>query len=239
MNFNFAQMRELRDLYNPDLWWFDGDWEQSAEAWRAPQIISMLREGGRKPVVNSRIQGYGDYETPEHGIPVSRPKTPYWELCQTMNDSWGYYPTDTNYKTPYQILRTFVDCLSMGGNLLLDIGPREDGTICDEQVDILKSLGRWTKKHAEAIYNTRAGIPNQYFQGYTTLNPAGDVLYLYIPYRPNGMVELKGLVSKVERAWVVGRGDELQCKRFNQPSWSSIPGNFYIYLPDSLLDPKT
>ncbi len=236
VDFNFAQMRELRDHYNPDLWWFDGDWEQSAEAWRAPQIISMLREGGRKPVVNSRIQGYGDYETPEHGIPVSRPKTPYWELCQTMNDSWGYYPTDTNYKTPYQILRTFVDCLSMGGNLLLDIGPREDGTICDEQVDILKSLGRWTKKHAEAIYNTRAGIPNQYFQGYTTLNPAGDVLYLYIPYRPNGMVELKGLVSKVERAWVVGRGDELQCKMFNQPSWSSIPGNFYIYLPDSLLD---
>lgn len=236
VDFNFSQMRELRNLYNPDLWWFDGDWEQTAEAWHAPQIISMLREDGRTPVVNSRIQGYGDYETPEHGIPVNRPTTPYWELCQTMNDSWGYYPTDTNYKTPYMILRTFVDCLSMGGNLLIDIGPREDGTICDEQVEILKALGRWTKKHAEAIYNTRAGIPNQYFQGYTTLNGTGDILYLYIPYRPNGMVEVKGLVSKVKRAWVVGSGEQLTYKMYNQPSWSSVPGNFYISIPDRLLD---
>lgn len=241
--FNFAQMRELRDKYNPDLWWFDGDWEQSAEAWHASEIIDMLRADGRKPIVNSRIQGYGDYETPEHGIPINRPTTPYWELCQTMNDSWGYYPTDTNYKTPYQILRTFVDCLSMGGNLLLDIGPREDGTICEEQVAILKAVGRWTRKHAEAIYSTREGIPRQYFQGYTTLNQHGDTLYLYIPYRPHqafdettSMVELKGLMSKVERAWVVGSGEEISYKMFNQPSWSQIPGNFYIYIPYRLLD---
>lgn len=236
VDFNFSQLRELRDAYNPDLWWFDGDWEQTAEAWHAPEIVSMLREDGRKPVINSRIQGYGDYETPEHGIPVNRPKTPYWELCQTMNDSWGYFPTDTNYKTPYQILRTFVDCLSMGGNLLLDIGPMEDGTVCQEQVDILKAIGRWTKKHAEAIYNTRAGIPQKYFQGYTTLNQNGDILYLYIPYHPNGMIELKGLVSKVERVWVVGCNRDLKYKMFNQPSWSSVPGNFYIYIPHEVLD---
>lgn len=63
----------------------------------------------------------------------------------TMNDSWGYQHTDTNYKSPFILLRTFVDCLSMGGNLLLDIGPKEDGTIPEEQVAILKEFGRWTK----------------------------------------------------------------------------------------------
>lgn len=237
-NFNFAQLTELATQFNPDLWWFDGDWEQSAEAWRAPEIIKLLRSYNPRCVVNSRIQGYGDYLTPERGIPTERPSIPYWELCQTINDSWGYYPTDTNYKSVYQLLRLFVDCLSMGGNLLLDIGPREDGTIPEEQMAALKGIGRWTKKHAEAIYQTRAGIPTQYFQGYTTLNQKGDVLYLYLPYRPNGMVEVKGLVSKVRRAYVVGTGEELTYKMWNQPSWSSIPGNFYITVPDRVLDPN-
>lgn len=237
VNFNFAQLAELSRQFNPDLWWFDGDWEQTAEAWHAPEIIKLLRQKNPNCVVNSRIQGYGDYLTPERGIPTERPHIPYWELCQTMNDSWGYYPTDTNYKSSYQLLRLFVDCLSMGGNLLLDIGPREDGTIPEEQIAILKAFGRWTKKHAEAIYDTRAGIPTNYFQGYTTLNQQGDVLYLYLPYRPHGMVEIKGLVSKVKRARVVGNGTALDYKMWNQPSWSNIPGNFYITVPDSVLDP--
>ena len=77
------------------------------------------------------------------------------------------------YKSPYILLRTFVDCLSMGGNLLLDIGPKEDGSIPEEQIAVLKEFGRWTKKHKEAIYETRAGIPTEHFQGYTTLNKAG------------------------------------------------------------------
>ena len=77
----------------------------------------------------------------------------------TMNDSWGFQHNDINYKTPYQVIRIFVDCISMGGNLLLDIGPKADGTIPEEQVNILKELGRWTNKHQEAIYSTSAGIP--------------------------------------------------------------------------------
>ena len=236
VDFNFAQLKELAEGFNPDLWWFDGDWEQTAEAWHAPEIISLLRSYNPRCVVNSRIQGYGDYLTPERGIPTERPAIPYWELCQTINDSWGYYPTDTNYKSVYQLLRLFVDCLSMGGNLLLDIGPREDGTIPEEQVMALKGVGRWVNKHREAVFGTRAGIPTNFFQGYTTLNERGDVLYLYLPYRPNGMVEVKGLVSKLKRAYVVGSGEELQTKMWNQPSWSSIPGNFYITVPDSVLD---
>ena len=71
-----------------------------------------------------------------------------------MNDSWGYYPTDKNYKTPQQVIDLFVDCISKGGNLLLDIGPKADGTIPEEQVTILQELGKWTKKHSSAIYKT-------------------------------------------------------------------------------------
>ena len=210
--FNFGQLAELNKTWKPDLYWFDGDWEQSAEAWNSKGIVDLLRSDNKNVIINSRIQGYGDYATPEQGVPVVRPEDKYWELCMTMNDSWGYQHTDSNYKSPYILLRTFVDCLSMGGNLLLDIGPKEDGSIPEEQIAVLKEFGRWTKKHKEAIYETRAGIPTEHFQGYTTLNKAGDILYLYLPYKPNGPVEVKGLMNKVNRIWVVGNGAMLNYK---------------------------
>lgn len=238
VDFNMAQLTELNKSFKPDLYWFDGDWEQTAEAWHASEIVQLLRSGNKNVIINSRIQGYGDYATPEQGVPVVRPESKYWELCMTMNDSWGYQPTDTNYKTPHMLLRTFVDCLSNGGNMLLDIGPKEDGTIPEEQVAILKEFGRWTLKHKEAVYDTRAGIPAEHFQGYTSLNKAGDILYLYIPYRPNGIVEVKGLVNKVNRVWVVGSGQMLNYKVYNKNYWSQVPGNLYIEVPDSVLDPQ-
>lgn len=234
--FNFAQLTELNKTWKPDLYWFDGDWEQSAETWNSKGIIDLLRSDNPDVIVNSRIQGYGDYATPEQGVPVVRPKDKYWELCMTMNDSWGYQHADTNYKTPQILLRTFVDCLSMGGNLLLDIGPREDGTIPDEQVAILKEFGRWIKKHKEAVYETRAGIPAEHFQGYSTLNKGGDVLYLYLPYRPNGPIEVKGLMNKVNRVWVVGNGTMLPFKIHNKNYWSEVPGNLYIDVPERVQD---
>jgi len=235
--FNFAQMEELNNQYKPDLFWFDGDWEQSAEDWNAKGIIEMLRSKNPEVIVNSRITGYGDYATPEQGVPVVRPTSKYWELCYTMNDSWGYQQTDMNFKTPQQLLRSFVDCLSMGGNMLLDIGPKADGTIPKEEVAILKEFGRWTNKHKEAIYDTRAGIPGEHFHGgYTTLNQEGDILYLYLPNRPNGPIELKGIMNKVNRVWVVGNGAMLNYKIFNKLYWSEVPGLVYIDVPEDVQD---
>lgn len=237
--FNMAQLGELNSLYKPDLYWFDGDWEQSAEAWRSKQIIEQLRTDNPDVIVNSRIQGYGDYATPEQGVPVVRPKDRYWELCYTINDSWGYQRTDTNYKSAQMLLGTFVECLSMGGNLLLDIGPKADGTLASEQVEVLEEFGRWTAKHREAIYATRAGIPAEHFPGgYTTLNEAGDVLYLYIPNRPNGPVELKGIANTVYRVYVVGDGAILNHKVYNKSYWSSVPGIVYIDLPEQNQDER-
>lgn len=236
--FNMAQMEELSAAYKPDLWWFDGDWEHSATEWRSPEIIRLLRKYNPQCIVNSRIQGYGDYATPEQGIPVVQPNDKYWELCMTINDSWGYQHTDTNYKSVQQLLRTYVDCLSKGGNLLLDIAPKADGTLPQEQVEVLKAFGRWNRKHAAAVYGTRAGIPSEHFQGYTTLNEKGDILYLYLPYRPTGPIEVKGLMNRVHRAWVVGHGARLNHKLYNKAYWSNLPGNLYIEVPEHTLDPN-
>jgi alpha-L-fucosidase len=161
--YNLCQINELSKTYKPDLFWFDGDWEQNAATWKAAQIKQGLLNDNPNVIVNSRLAGYGDYGTPENGPPVFRPNDPVWELCLTTNTSWGYQPNDTNYKTPGQVLGILVDCIAMGGNLLLDIGPREDGTIPDEQRAILKELGRWTSKHAEAVYGTLPGIPMECF----------------------------------------------------------------------------
>lgn len=90
-----------------------------------------------------------------------------------MNDSWGFQPFDTHYKTPNMIVRTLADVLSMGGNLLLDIGPKADGSIPEEQVEILKNLGRWTSKYKEAIYGTRKGLPFENYKGKSSLSKDG------------------------------------------------------------------
>ena len=238
VDFNFCQLEELSKQFKPDLYWFDGDWEQSAEKWKAKELSEKLRGWNKNVILNSRIQGYGDYSTPEQGLPVTRPASRYWELCMTMNDSWGYQHNDHNYKTPNQVIRILVDCINKGGNLLLDIGPKADGTIPEEQVNILKELGRWTNKHAEAIYGTRAGIPYEHYYGPTATNKEGNILYLYVPHKPNGPLVLKGIKNKINRMWVVGNGTKLNWDVKMKQYWSAVPGIVYIDVPEKVLDPQ-
>ena len=236
VKFNIGQIGEVMDNYKPDLIWFDGDWEQSAEKWHAKEIRELLLAKNPNVIINSRLQGYGDYATPEQGLPIHKPKDKYWELCMTMNDSWGYQGNDKNYKTPYQVIRIFSDVISMGGNLLLDIGPKADGTIPEEQVFILKELGKWTKKHDKAIFGTEAGIPREYFEGPSTLDRKNNILYLFVTGKPNGPVMLKGLKNKVNSIWVLGNGTKLDYNIKMKPWWSEIPGLVFIDLPDDVLD---
>lgn len=199
------QLTELSEQYKPELLWFDGDWEHSAEEWKAKETLNLLRKYNPNIIINSRLNHHGDYDTPEQGIPVTRPDAKFWELCYTMNDSWGYQPFDKKYKSPNMIIRTLVDCISMGGNLLLDIGPKADGTIPEEQLNILKQLGRWTHKHAAAIYGTRAGIPFVNYGGKSALSKDGKTLYLYV-YEQKPELQLRGLVNHtaIKEVSVVG-----------------------------------
>jgi alpha-L-fucosidase len=237
LEFRKNQIHELA-AYKPDLLWFDGDWDFNADQWKSKEMRGMIDSWMPGVIVNSRINGYGDYATPEQGVPLTPPADPYWELCMTMNDSWGYQPNDKNYKTSDQVIQIFTDCISMGGNLLLDIGPKPDGSIPDEQVAILKELGRWTSKHAEAIYGTRAGIPKDYFYGPTALSANKEILYLFIKDKPNGPLMIKGLKNQVNRIWVVGNGTKLEAKVMMKSYWSEVPGILYIDLPENLLDEK-
>jgi alpha-L-fucosidase len=231
-----GQINEIASMFQPDLWWFDGDWEHSAERWEAEKIRQMILSKHPDAIINGRLQGYGDYETPEQNFPVSRPKYHWWELCMTTNNNWGYQHTDLNWKTPYEIITIFVDVVSNGGNLLLDIGPKEDGTIPEEQVYILKELGAWNKKHREAVFGTLAGIPQGHFYGPTTLSKDSSILYLFLHANHNGPVMIKGLDNKIEGITVLGTGAKLTPKVVGKISWSHVPGLIYIDVPSEAND---
>jgi alpha-L-fucosidase len=230
-----GQIKEISTRFNPDLWWFDGDWEHSAEEWESQKIRDIILSGNPLAIINGRLQGYGDYETPEQNFPVTRPKYNWWELCMTTNDNWGYQD-DNNWKTPYEIITIFVDAVSNGGNLLLDMGPRADGTIPDQQVQVLKELGAWNKKHGEAVFNTLVGLPQGHFYGPTTLSKDSTSLYLFLHGRVSGTVMLKGLDNKIEDITVVGDGTKLTHKIVGKILWSHVPGLVYIDVPEKVLD---
>jgi alpha-L-fucosidase len=231
-----GQIAEIDTKFKPDLWWFDGDWEHSAEQWEAEKIRNILIKNNPNTIINSRLRGYGDYETPEQNFPVSRPKSEWWELCMTINDNWGFQHKDMNWKTPYEIITIFADAVSHGGNLLLDIGPEEDGTIPAEQIHVLKELGAWNKKHGEAVFGTVAGIPQGHFYGPTTLSKDSTSLYLFVHGTNSGQLMLKGLDSKISDISVVGSGTKLKHKIVGKISWSKVPGLVYIDLPVTELD---
>ncbi len=231
-----GQIAELSKLYQPDLFWFDGDWEHSAEEWQAAKVRAQILASKPSTIINGRLQGYGDYATPEQNFPISRPNLPYWELCMTSNDNWGYRPSDTNFKTPYQVISIFSDCIGMGGNLLLDIGPKADGTIPKEQVHLLKELGRWTRKHAEAIYGTTAGMPAGHFYGPTTLSKDSTTLYLFVNSTAARNISIKGLDNGIVSAEILGSNQTLAPQIVGKISWSHVPGLVYLEIPEAAQD---
>jgi alpha-L-fucosidase len=236
LNYYQCQLTEVLDLYNPDLIWFDGDWEHSAKEWQAAKVRKMILAHNPNTIINGRLAGYGDYDTPEQNFPVTRPNLRWWELCMTVNNNWGWQPQDTAWKTPYQIIRIFADCIGMGGNLLLDIGPKGDGSITPQDAYTLKELGKWTHKNSEAIYGTRAGLPQGHFYGPSTLSKDSTTLYLFLPGKGDEQAVIKGLHNKIKSITVVGNGTRLSHHIVGKISWSPVPGLVYIPVPADVQD---
>ena len=228
LKFNNDQMHELMTNYGKiDLLWFDGDWERSAKQWKAKEFKAYLESMNPEVIVNSRLQGYGDYETPEQGIPLRGPEG-VWEFCTTINTSWGYRPSDNDYKTSKQVIRMFCDCLTLGGKMLLDVGPKEDGTLDERQVKILEDLGTFIHDNEEAIYETEKGISYDHFLGGSTLSADKKVLYLFVYDKPSENLCVKGIKTPVKKVSVLHTGEELSFSYTGSLPWSGIPGTLWI-----------
>lgn len=228
LQFNNNQLRELMTNYGTvDLLWFDGDWERSANQWKCPEFRAYLHSLNPNVIINSRLQGYGDYETPEQGIPLYGPRG-VWEFCTTINTSWGYRPSDNDYKTSRMIVRMFCDCLTLGGNMLLDVGPKEDGTLDPRQVKILEDLGDWIHDNEEAVYDTGKGLDYRHFLGGSTLSEDRRTIYLFVYDKPSEYICLKGIKTPVKRVSVLHTGEELPFRYTGALPWSGIPGTLWI-----------
>ncbi len=237
LEFNKDQLKELMTGYKTvDLLWFDGDWERSAAQWKMPEFREYLHTLNPNVVLNSRMQGYGDYETPEQGIPLYGPEGE-WEFCTTINDSWGYRPSDNAYKTSGQIVRMFCDCITLGGRMLLDVGPKEDGTLDERQEKVLLDLGDWIRDHAEAVYGTVRGLSYQQFLGGSTLSADNRTIYLFVYDKPVEALCVKGIKTPVKRVSVLHSREEVKFTYTGALPWSGIPGTLWIWAGDMGIHP--
>ncbi len=119
--------------------------------------------------------------------------------------------------------------------MLLNVGPRSDGSIPDEAARVLLDLGRWTNKHAEAIYGTVAGLPHGHFYGASTLNKARDTLYLICFDFPNEAVAVKGIRNRILRSSIVGK-EVVSSRTVGGAPWANLPGVLWVDVPEHCFD---
>lgn len=177
------QVNEIIDRYNPAIIWWDTPMQMTparvapfAELMaKHPQIINNNRLG----------EGFkGDTMTPEQHIPPRGFPGKMFEVCMTMNDTWGYKVNDKSWKSSQRLIQMLSDIASKGGNLLLNIGPRADGSIPQESIERLEAIARWMKVNSQAIHATEASpFPRRLPWGRVTQKAGekgGTTLYVHV-----------------------------------------------------------
>ena len=164
-----------------DVLWYDVDWPLTPEQWESQKMNDMVFQLQPDIIVNNRNGLPGDFSTPEQEIRAAD-KGRAWETCMTLNDSWGYHKADDNWKTPKTVVHNLITCARGGGNYLLNIGPKPDGSIPQESIEILQAVGKWTSPNGAAIYGT--GGNNFDWHVYATFTQRGNTVYAHVTYWP-------------------------------------------------------
>jgi alpha-L-fucosidase len=182
-------------------------------------------------IVNNRNKLPGDFSTPEQRIEAAEAGRA-WESCMTMNDSWGFQRTDDAWKSPKQVIRNLITCAHDGGNYLINIGPKADGSIPEESVQILSTVGRWMDKNGKALYGADICQPRRSRNG--SFSRQGNTLYLHVHFWPGGDgLAFAGLQTKVKSAKLLATG---QTVAFEQDTYRVRFKGLALKAPD---DPIT
>lgn len=262
LDYMHGQVEELLTNYGKlDILWLDFSYEDMCgEKWRATEFVKMVRRYQPDIILDNRLEtsgeGFGsivtenpsafsgDFVSPEQIIPAEgirnvKGEAVPWELCTTMNNNWGYNAGDRLYKPVPMLIRKLVECVSKGGNMILNVGPDALGCLSEESVNTLNGIGKWMNKNSESIYGCDyVGLPKPEWGRYTG---AGNVVYAHVFEPPIGPLALTGIdpkrvkrVSYLRDGSEVRRGDGFNTKAYEGTffvSFGEIP--FYTYpLPD-------
>jgi len=197
VDYTFGLIRELMSNYGKiDVLWYDVSWPLDAEGWQSERMNKMVFELQPAIIVNNRNKLPGDFSTPEQRIVAEKDRP--WEACMTLNDSWGYQAADDNWKSPRQVIRNLISCAREGGNYLLNIGPRGDGSIPEPSVRILSEVGHWMAVNGDAIYDSDNCQVRR--SNYASFTRKGNTLFMHVHFWPGDTVVLSGLKTGVKSA---------------------------------------
>ena len=237
------QLVELTSNYGEiGVLWFDGEWEDTWTHERGVDLYNYVKSLQPSIIINNRVdkgrsgmagltregEFKGDFGTPEQEIPATGLPNVDWETCMTMNDHWGYNKNDDNWKSTRDLLRKLADIASKGGNFLLNVGPKADGTFPQESIDRLAAMGDWMDVNGESIYGTFAGPFKELKWGRCTQKSInGDTrLYLHVFDWPNnGKLMIPGLFNEVKSAFCLAAMDQkLDVDRVDDAVIIDVPG---------------
>ena len=214
LDYLHAQVREICSNYGKlDLLWFDFGYDQMrGEAWRGAELVDMVRSLQPGVLIDNRIEVsgegfgslyqcqptpyHGDFVTPEKMIPPRgirdvQGNPMVWEACITMNNHWGYCGEDHYFKPAPLLIKKLVECVSKGGNMILNVGPDGDGNIPTESLQILSEIGEWMAKNGESIHG--CGPLELEKPEYGRITRKENALYFHIFENTLGPLPLMGL----------------------------------------------
>ena len=239
LDFMNAQLRELLTNYGPiGGIWFDGYWDNRQADWQLDKRYSMIHSLQPAALIGSnhheRPHPGEDFQMFEKDLPGQ--KTAEWnnasevsalplETCDTINTSWGYDSRDQKYKSPKELIHYLVRAAGYNSNLLLNIGPRPDGTVQPEFVERLRAVGAWLRKNGETIYGTRGGPASP--RAWGAMTRKGDKIYVHVLDWPDEVLALPNIPG-VRNATLFSSGKKVEMSRVN--------GGLILRLPPATRD---